>query len=153
MFCKYCGNNIADDYIFCPACGKNLGGDAPQQYTSQQQHSSSQAPMQALILERKFDLQALSLGVHIILDGEEVARLGSKGGSLAVPVSPGTHEIGAVVKQGKKIESIIDKALIHIGNHNMIVQFSIHRTAWSACWQMKAMEDVNNATRGVTVQY
>lgn len=35
MFCKYCGNEVADDVKFCSKCGKNLTNDANQNNTSQ----------------------------------------------------------------------------------------------------------------------
>lgn len=177
MFCKYCGNNIDDDSAFCRFCGKNLGNSAPvqnisyqsapQQYTAYQnvpqqnvsqqqfpdQYIQSQNSVYALILERKFDFQALSMAVHVILDGEEIAVLGSKGGSLAVPINPGAHEICAIVTKGKKTVSALDKAPIYVNNHNIVVQFSIKRTAWNAYWQMEAVEDINDATVNIPTQY
>lgn len=33
MFCRYCGQKIEDDSVFCSSCGKTLGGAAPESNT------------------------------------------------------------------------------------------------------------------------
>ncbi len=161
MFCRFCGSNINDDSVFCAFCGKKLADTVqqPPQQTAFQpqpqapQYSYNQVSEKALILNRKFDFQAMTHGIHVIVDGEEVAFLGTKCEGLAVPVSQGTHEISAVVTIGTdKVYTTLPPAVIQVGQHNIIIEFSIHRGAWSAKWQMKAGEDVEDTTANIQLQ-
>ncbi len=164
MFCRFCGSTISDDSVFCTVCGKNLGVAEqqptqqnmlhPQPHSQSSQYGYNQAPStKALILNRKFDLQAMAHGIHVIVDGEEVAFLGSKCDGVVVPITQGTHEISAVVTYGlKKVYATLPPAVIHVGYHNIIVEFSIKRGAWSANWQMKAGEDVEDTTAHIQIQ-
>ena len=47
MFCKYCGEKIADTSAFCPACGKKLTRDEVQE---QELRPSSPAPLALMLL-------------------------------------------------------------------------------------------------------
>ena len=115
---------------------------------SQSESANTQPAIRELILHRKFDLQALLYAVTVIVDGEEVAVLGSKGGELSLPITQGDHQIYAIVKrENKKVEAVLDTANIHVGDHNFCGQFYVRRTAWNAYWQFDLYEDVNDVTR------
>ena len=86
--------------------------------------------MRTLVLERKFDLQALRFGVSVLVDDEEVATLGSKGGCVSVPISQGSHEIRAVVWTGKnKVEAELEPFHIEVNEHDWYGLFYVRRTA------------------------
>lgn len=100
------------------------------------------AAMRTLVVERKFDLQALAYAVVVVVDGEECAVLGSKGGSVSVPVSQGSHEVSAIVKYGNnKVEAVLEPFHIQVSEYDWHGLFYVRRTAWNAYWQMELMED------------
>ena len=110
--------------------------------------AAEQPATRELILHRKFDLQAMLYTVSIIVDGEEVAVLGSRGGELSIPITQGDHQIYAIVKrENKKVDTVLDTFHIHVGDHNWCGQFYVRRTAWNAFWQMELGEDTNDITR------
>lgn len=103
---------------------------------------TQEAPaVRTLVLERKFDLQALRFVVSILVDDEEVATLGSKGGAVTVPVTQGSHEIKAVVWDGKKVHALLESVRIEVGEHDWYGLFYVRRTAWNAYWQMDFEEN------------
>ena len=104
---------------------------------------TQEAPAErTLVLERKFDLQALRFGVSVLVDGEEVATLGSKGGAVTVPITQGHHEIKAVVWTGNnKVEAVLEPFQIEVGEHDWYGLFYVRRTAWNAYWQMDLEEN------------
>lgn len=169
LICDLCGGELQmstdSQGATCASCGINYSLDSLRQKLnaqiqtptqtnpafsacSQSEPANAQPAIRELILYRKFDLQALLYAVAIIVDGEEVAVLGSKGGELSIPITPGDHEVYAIVKrENKKVEAVLDTANIHVSDHNFCGQFYVRRTAWNAYWQFDLYEDVNDATR------
>ena len=169
LTCDLCGGelqmNTDSQGAICTNCGMNYTLDSLRKKLNAQskpptqsntafsscsptQPANVQPATQELILSRKFDLQAMLYVVTVVLDGEEVVQLGSKGGQVSIPITPGDHQIYAIVKRdGKKVDAVLDTFDIHVGNHNWCGQFYIRRTAWNAYWQFEMWEDTEDRTR------
>lgn len=169
LTCDLCGSvlqmNADSQGATCAGCGINYSLDSlrqklnaqPQTLTQtntafspcdQTEPANSQPITRELILSRRFDLQAIRYVVTIVVDGEEVAVLGPKGGEISLPISQGDHQVYAIVKlENKKVDAVLNTFNIHVGDHNWCGQFYLRRTAWNAYWQFDMGEDVNDATR------
>ena len=101
MFCKFCGNQIDDDAVFCSKCGKNLGGPA-----APEQPKAPSAPTQRkLVVQRKKQFYGCGVRLGILLDGVEVARI-QGGQDITLTISSEAHTMN--IKQdnvGGKFQS------------------------------------------------
>lgn len=108
---------------------------------------TEEAPaMRSLVFERKIDkfsLWAQAYNVAVILDGEEVATLGPKGGRVSIPVTQGNHDVYAVVYAGNgQVDGALDTFNIQVGEHDWYGVFYVRRDAWKAYWQMELAENI-----------
>ena len=169
LTCDLCGSelqmNTDRQGALCTGCGMNYSMDSLRQKLNspsqaqvqtgaavsayaQSEPATFQAPIQELIIRRKFDLQAIRYVVTIVVDGEEVAIFGPKGGEVSIPVSRGDHDVYAIVKRDNKVvDSVLDTFHIHVGDHNWCGEFRVRRTAWNALWELSLGEDINDTTR------
>lgn len=169
LTCNLCGGelqmNTDRQGATCIACGMNYSMESLRQQLNsspqspvqtdaavsayaQSEPATFQTPMQELIISRKFDLQALRYVVTIVVDGEEVAIFGPKGGEVSIPVSQGDHDVYAIVKRDNKVvDSVLDTFHIHVGDHNWCGEFRVRRTAWNAFWELSLAEDITDSTR------
>ena len=88
MFCKYCGNQIDDDAVFCPKCGKNLAG----QQTPAPPADKPKTAERKLVLQRKKQFYGCGVTLSILIDGVEKAKL-SSGDEATVLISTESHTL------------------------------------------------------------
>ncbi len=108
---------------------------------------TEEAPViRSLVFERKIDkfsLWAQAYNVAVMLDGEELATLGPKGGRVSIPATQGNHDVYAVVYAGNgQVDATLDTVTIQVGDHDWYGVFYVHRDAWKAYWQMDLAENV-----------
>lgn len=169
LTCDLCGNalqmNADRQGATCTGCGMNYTLESLRQTLKTQPQSSGEpgcvfidtppvqpefaqsCVQQELIINRKFDLQAMLYMIIIIVDGVEVAQLSPRGGEVNIPLSPGEHQVYAIVKRQNKVEQVMDTLTFTVDQHNWCALFHVRRTAWNAYWQLDLVEDVDDITR------
>ena len=96
MFCKYCGNQMDDDSVFCAKCGKKVGGQpATQSVVAVEKPASSESKTtgtRKLFLQRKKGFYGCAVALSIWIDDAEQASLPT-GGEATLPLSGEAHTL------------------------------------------------------------
>ena len=87
MFCKYCGNQMDEDAVFCSKCGKNVGNQPALSQTTTQF-----VTQRKLVVQRKKQIYGCAVQLAIMIDEVERGRIGN-GGKITLPISSEAHAL------------------------------------------------------------
>lgn len=118
-----------------------------QTISGETKKNSSQADtsIRKLVVERKFSLGGGAYIANITVDGEDKGSI-PYDTPLVVNLSPGEHEVSAVVSNGKKQVNIVGPTRISVDKHNWSGLFYLKRLAFGATWNLDLTEDFKDLT-------
>ena len=89
MFCKYCGNQMDDDAVFCAKCGKSIGN---QPKPSPKTSAPTGSTQRKFIVQRKKHLFGCAVQLAVMIDELERGRV-SNGAKIIIPISTDAHAL------------------------------------------------------------